>query len=207
MAYRWAVIIVLGLLLSANCVRLAAQELPPDLPPQLPSLPTLISPEPPPWIPVSHPNPLPSPPDSPVPDLATLRSTPDPSKSRLRRALDRGLPKCLDTVVHTCWSMPPGDDSLSAVEREFVNDMDVGKIYFNEKNYRGAELRFRDALLRKPHDEEAAFRLAESLDRQHKAEQAKEAYQSCLDLASGGQYGERSRKALERLQISSAKQK
>jgi Flp pilus assembly protein TadD len=99
------------------------------------------------------------------------------------------------------------DESLSAAEREFVNDMDVGKIYFNEKNYRGAELRFRDALLRKPHDEEAAFRLAESLDRQHKAEQAKEAYQSCLDLASGGQYGERSRKALERLQISSAKQK
>jgi len=39
----------------------------------------------------------------PIPDLGTLPSAPDNSKSRARRAIDRLAPRRLDTVFHTCW--------------------------------------------------------------------------------------------------------
>src|SRR5205823_14833593 len=73
---------------------------PPQLPTLGPQLPPslLIAPEPPP---------LPSLPDAPLLDLATLTSS--PSKLRVKRQLDELVPRCINGVVHTCWSLPSCD--------------------------------------------------------------------------------------------------
>jgi tetratricopeptide (TPR) repeat protein len=191
-----------AVLALAFCSPVHAQQKSPDPAPEPPRLPTLVPDMPPRWIVLPQPNPLPAPPDAPLPDLGRLRSTPDPSQSRLRQAIGRALPRCLDAVTHTCWSTPPTDDNNSAAQREFINDMDVGKMYFTEQNYRGAELRFRDALLRRPDNPEATFRLAESLDRQHKNEEARVFYQDFLHLQTDGAHADLARKRLHHLEQS-----
>ena len=96
--------------------------------------------------------------------------------------------------------MPPADDNNSAAERAFINDMDVAKMYFSEKNYRGAELRFRDAALRQPDNPEATFRLAESLDHRHKNEEARVFYRDFLPLQTNGPHADLARKRLQHLE-------
>lgn len=141
-----AKIVVLGLAVSAWSSQIAAQQQQDSPPP--PVLPTLSPPLPPPWIVVPRPDPLPSPPDALVPNLGAVPGPPDKSKSRLKRAIDRAVPRCLDGATHTCWSSPPGEGSsnVSEADREFAKDMAVGGLYFKDKNYKGAELRFRNAL-------------------------------------------------------------
>jgi hypothetical protein len=94
-----------------------------------------------------------------MPDLGKIPGPPEKSKSKIKRALDRAKPNCLDTVIHTCWSSPPGDN-LSKEDRDFADDMDIGSLAFKYKNYRGAELRFRHALEIKPGQPEPTFKLA-----------------------------------------------
>ena len=136
-----------------------------------------------------------------MPDLGTVPGAPDKSKSRLKRAIDRATPRCLDSVTHTCWSSQPGQDYpvLSEEEREFSKDMEVGDFNFKGKNYRGAELRFRDALNYKPDQPDATFKLAESLDKLGKNDEAKQNYQTYLIIQPDGLYAERARIALQRL--------
>jgi tetratricopeptide (TPR) repeat protein len=62
--------------------------------------------------------------------------------------------------------------------------MEVGD--FKEKNYRGAELRFRDALNYKPDQPDATFKLAEALDKLGKEEEAKQNYQTYLNVQQMG---------------------
>jgi hypothetical protein len=47
---------------------------------------------------------------------------------------------------------PPGKDSpaLSEDEQEFGKDMQIGDFNFKHKNFRGGELRFRDAFITNP---------------------------------------------------------
>ena len=201
MADIWAKTVVLALVFIC-CGQISAQQQ--QVPPP-PVLPTLSPPLPPPWILLPQPDPLPSPPDAPMPDLGTLPGPPDKSKSRLKRAIDRAAPRCLDAATHTCWSSPPGKDSsvVSEEEREFAKDMEVGDFNFKDKNYRGAELRFRDALNYKPDDPEATFELAESLQRLGNSDEAKEGYQTYLKVQPDGPYAERARTALQRLEKNS----
>src|ERR1700730_12956217 len=163
MADTWAKIVVLAVAVSACCGQTNAQQQDPNAPPVLP---TLSPPSPPPWIFVPRADPLPSPPDAPVPELVTLPGAPDKSKSRLKRAVDRLATRCLDAATHTCRSSPPRGESqkTSEAEREFTKDMEAGDLYFKDKNYKGAELRFREALDYKPDQPDATFRLAETLD-------------------------------------------
>src|SRR6059058_4482209 len=131
---------------------------PPQLPklgPQLPP-PLLIAPEPPP---------LPSLPDAPLPDLATLTSP--PPKSRVKRKLAELVPRCINGVVHTCWSSPPGDEPANASQanREFAKDVEVGDFYFKRKNYRAAADRYQEALIYKPNDALVNFRAAQCLEK------------------------------------------
>jgi hypothetical protein len=161
MADALAKTVALALVTFACCSQVRSRQKPQDPPPP-PILPTLSPPLPPPWILFPQPDPLPSPPDAPMPDLGSLPGPPDKSKSRVKRALDRAMPNCLDTVLHTCWSSPPGDGKTTE-EREFAKDMEIGTYYFKNKNYRGAEMRFRHALEYKPGQPEATFKLAESL--------------------------------------------
>lgn len=93
---------------------------PPDLPPSNPtsSPQVVLFPEPPSM-------PLPS--DAPIPELAEIPGPPDKSRFLIRRALDRAKPNCIDGVVHTCWSSPPGDamTGMSKASREYVEDMEM----------------------------------------------------------------------------------
>jgi Tetratricopeptide repeat len=200
MAEVLAKIVALALVTCACCGQVSSQQKPDD--PAPPILPTLSPPLPPPWILFPEPDPLPSPPDAPMPDLGTLQGS-DKSKSRLKRALDRAKPNCLDAVVHTCWSSPPGDGK-TLEEREFAEDMEIGTYAFKYKNYRGAELRFRHALEYKPGQPDATFKLAESLDKLGKSDEAKQEYQAYLGSQPNGSHADRARAALERLSKVSA---
>lgn len=166
---------------------------------QLPDVP-ISSPTTPPQI-ASFPEPQSAPFETSLPDLGQISGPQDTSRSVIKRALDRAKPNCLDGVVHTCWSSPPGDATagMSMESREYLQDMDLGTYYFKKENYRGAVFRFRHALESKPGEPEATFRLAESLDKLNENEEAKEAYQAYIESQPSGPYAEQARAALHRL--------
>ena len=84
----------------------------------------------------------------------------------------------------------------------------MGDFYLNErKNYKGAELRFRDALEHKPNDPLATFRLAQSLEGLSQFDDARQNYESYLKLDPNGHFAEQANKALERLQSKTATDK
>jgi len=93
---------------------------------------------------------------------------------------------------------------VSEEEREFAKDMEIGDFNFKDKNYKGAELRFRDALNYKPDQADATFKLAESLRILGKNVEAKQKYQAYLKIQPDGPYGERARTALQHLAKMSA---
>jgi hypothetical protein len=72
----------------------------------------------------------PSPPDAPLPDLGSLPSPANTTKSKVKRALDRLTPNCADVVYHSCWSSPAQDPSarLPEAEREAQRNRDAGEI-------------------------------------------------------------------------------
>ena len=165
---------------------------PPQLPtlgPQLPP-PLLIAPEPPP---------LPSLPDAPLPDLATLTSP--PPKSRVKRKLAELVPRCINGVVHTCWSSPPGDEPANASQanREFAKDVEVGDFYFKRKNYRAAADRYQEALIYKPNDALVNFRAAQCLEKLKQPEEARAHYQEYLKILPQGPLAAEAEKALRKL--------
>ena len=78
-------------------------------------------------------------------------------------------------------------------------DVEVGDYYFKEKNYRGAEGRYRDALLYKPNDASATFRLAQLLEKTDRTCEARTYYASYLKILPHGPNAEDSRRALARI--------
>jgi Tfp pilus assembly protein PilF len=134
-----------------------------------------------------------------------LPGPPDESRSIVKRALDRAKPNCLDAAIHTCWSSPPGDGTaaMSEEQREFAKYMEIGMYYFRNKNYRGAELRFRRALDYEPGEPEATFKLAESLEKLGRTDEARQEYQTYLNSQSNGPHAEKARRALQDLTKSS----
>ena len=103
----------------------------------------------PPRAPLNRP---PSPPDAPLPDLDSLSSATGPTKSKVKGALDRLSPNCADVVYHSCWSSPAPDPAAGLPEavREAQRNREAGEIYYRDKNYRGSESRFREALRYEP---------------------------------------------------------
>jgi len=79
-------------------------------------------------------------------------------------------------------------------------DIEVGEFYFKRKNYHAAEDRYREALLCKPGDAIATFRLAEVLDAQGHTAEAVENYQQYLKIPSNGKFTADAKKALARLE-------
>jgi tetratricopeptide (TPR) repeat protein len=59
-----------------------------------------------------------------------------------------------------------------------AKDIEVGDFYFKRKNYRAAEDRYREALEYKENDATATFRLAESLEKMVRREEARQEYES-----------------------------
>jgi hypothetical protein len=60
----------------------------------------------------------PSPSDAPLPDLGSLPYPAKPTKSKIKRALDRLTPNCAHMVYHSCWSSPAQDSSARLPEAE-----------------------------------------------------------------------------------------
>jgi tetratricopeptide (TPR) repeat protein len=142
----------------------------------------------------------PSPPDAPLPDLDSVPSPAAPTKSKAKRALDRLAPNCVDVVYHSCWSSPAGDPShLPDAEREAQRNREAGEIYYSDKNYKGSESRFREALRYQPADPVATFELAESLEKLGRRAEARDSYQAYLSILPNGPSAARAKKALKRL--------
>jgi len=114
----------------------------------------------------------------------------------------------VDAALHTCWSSPQGQPSslLPKAEREFAKDMEAGDLYFKEKNFRGAELRYLDALNNHPEDSAAIFKLAQTEDRLGKIDDARELFQTYLDrFPNHGPTTAQAKKTLQRYESMSTR--
>jgi tetratricopeptide (TPR) repeat protein len=142
-----------------------------------------------------------SPPDAPMPDLGSVPGPSDASRSAAKRILDQLMPRCLDALFHTCWAQPPGSlpASASKADFEFAKQMEVANLYFKDKNWAGAESRLREALAAQPADPEATFKLARSLDKLGKSNEARETYQRYVSLQPNGAYAKQAADSLARI--------
>jgi tetratricopeptide (TPR) repeat protein len=164
----------------------------------------------PPVQPQPHVSPasIPAAADAPVPDQATISSTEPRSPSSIKRAVDRLRPVCIDGLLHTCWGTKPNDEPFVTEEdRQFLKEMDVGDTYLKSKNYRGAELRFREALGLQPDNPDATFKLARVLSLQGKNDEAKNLYESYLKMQKDGRQADYARNELLKINKQSGNQK
>jgi hypothetical protein len=156
---------------------------------------------PPPETTVSSPVPgptssIPSPRDLPIPDLNSIPKPAPKHDSALKRHLKAALPRCLWIGLRFCWSQP----EQTPTPNQFYKDVDIADFYFFErKNYRGAESRYREALDLLPGDPEVTFKLAVSLDRLHRTDEARTLYQSYLATYPNGDFAVNARAALKRI--------
>lgn len=80
-----------------------------------------------------------------------------------------------------------------------AKDVEVGDFYYKRKNYRGAIDRYKDALIYKPNDAIATYKLAECQDRTGDSAEAITHYQEYLKILPHGPFAEDAQKALDRL--------
>ena len=86
-----------------------------------------------------------------------------------------------------------------------AKDIEVGDYYFKRKNYKGALERYKDALVYKPNDAVANFRLAECEEKIGNSRDATQHYEAYLKILPEGPFAADAQKALERLQQKSGK--
>lgn len=112
--------------------------------------------------------------------------------------------------------LPDADDSQESGDvQEFhpfnphraLKDIEVGDFYFKKKNYGAALDRYREALLYKPNDAVANFRMAQSLDKLARLEEAAQHYQEYLRILPHGPLAEEARKALEKMKTAGSSDK
>ena len=151
-------------------------------------------------------------PASPGPNTAPPRSDRIDASAL---ADDPGESSSKDTQIDI--SPPPGDDrehpqSSNAFDgdggvmelrpwdpHKAAKDIEVGDFYFKRQNYVGAESRYREALMYKENDATATFKLAESLVKLRRFDEAREEYESYLKLLPNGPEAPLARKAIDRL--------
>ena len=80
-----------------------------------------------------------------------------------------------------------------------AKDIEVGDFYYKRKNYRAAIERYKDALIYKPNDAAATYRLAECQDKTGDPAEAVTHYEDYLKILPHGPYAEDAHKALDRL--------
>lgn len=78
-------------------------------------------------------------------------------------------------------------------------DVAIGKMYMQSENYRGAYIRFKEALNLNPENPDAAFGVAESARKLNQTQEAIENYKLCVDLDPDGPRAKAARKALTSL--------
>src|SRR4051812_19939755 len=79
-------------------------------------------------------------------------------------------------------------------------NIEIGDYYFNQKNYRAAESRYREALEWKPGDAIATYKLGEVMEKEGNLTQARQNYEAYLKILPRGPLAEKAKKALERIE-------
>jgi tetratricopeptide (TPR) repeat protein len=87
-----------------------------------------------------------------------------------------------------------------------AKDLEVGDFYFKKKNYRAALERYKDALVYKPNDAVAQFRLAECFDKTGNPSEAVTHYQEYLKILPHGPLALDAQKALGKLKAGGVKE-
>ena len=85
-----------------------------------------------------------------------------------------------------------------------AKDVEVGDFYFKRKNYGAALARYQEALLYKPNDAIANFRLAECQEKMGNKSEAVNHYQEYLKILPEGPFSNDAHKALDRLKAPKA---
>lgn len=80
-----------------------------------------------------------------------------------------------------------------------AKNVEVGDYYFKRKNYRAAESRYEEALVWKPNDAVALFRLAEAQEQLGKKTDAAKNYQAYLKILPEGEFAPEAKSGLERV--------
>ena len=103
-------------------------------------------------------------------------------------------------------AMVDAEDAASDVQEmhpwdphKAAKDVEVGDFYFKRKNYRAAMERYREALVYKPNDAIANFRMAECSEKTGNQGDAIAHYQEYLKILPHGPLAPDAQKALERL--------
>ena len=109
-------------------------------------------------------------------------------------------------------AMVDAEDSASDVQEmhpwdphKAAKDVEVGDFYFKRKNYKAALERYKDALIYKPNDAVANFRLAECLEKTGSPSDAVTYYREYLKILPHGPLAPDAEKELERLKADSSK--
>jgi tetratricopeptide (TPR) repeat protein len=79
-------------------------------------------------------------------------------------------------------------------------NVEVGDYYFKQKNYQAAESRYREALMYKPDDAVATYRLAQALEKNGNLRFALQNYEHYLKILPHGSFAPDARKATARVQ-------
>src|SRR6185369_11513725 len=87
-----------------------------------------------------------------------------------------------------------------------AKDIEVGDYYYKRKNYRAARERYKEALVYKPNDAIANFRLAECQEKTGKPAEAVPYYEAYLKVLPHGPLAPDAQKALDRLKASDVKE-
>jgi tetratricopeptide (TPR) repeat protein len=87
-----------------------------------------------------------------------------------------------------------------------AKDVEVGDFYFKRKNYRAASDRYQEALVYKPNDAVATFRLAQSEEKSGQPADAITHYEAYLKILPHGPDAEQAQKSLEHLKAGAEKQ-
>ena len=81
-----------------------------------------------------------------------------------------------------------------------AKDVEVGDYYFKRQNYRGAESRYRDALIYKPDDAVSTFRLGQICDKTGRISEAVFFYKNYLKILPRGPYAGDAQNAITKLE-------
>jgi tetratricopeptide (TPR) repeat protein len=121
----------------------------------------------------------------------------------------RAHPQSAEAVTDAASS--PGSADVSEFHpwdpHKAAKDIEVGDFYFKQKNYIGAESRYREALYYKDNDAMATFRLAVCLEKMDRPDEARQEYESYLKILPHGPQAEEAKKAIARLKNADASAK
>ena len=117
-----------------------------------------------------------------------------------------------DSQVAIADSVKDPDDDPSDVDEmhawdphKAAKDVEVGDYYFKRKNYRGALERYKEALIYKPNDAIANFRLAECSEKVGDPADAAQHYEAYLKILPTGPFAADAKAALDRLKAAASK--